>query len=209
MVEVSLYAKTCTIGQSINTEAILNTIASQSRNRTPKDVDGLFKRTLEWGHDSIQEFVDYVFWIQDVSRTLLAQLTRHRMASYNVSSHRHVPPNKATLPDGIRIPKGRMYFEDDTFIEWEVLTNGDFVASYNNKQGYWVGIDEAPVPLEDIRMFFPSAVTVNLFMKMNGRSLRNFLKLRMATHAQWEIRELAHQIYDIVKADCPALVDKL
>jgi len=161
---------------------------------------------MKWGHESIQEFVDYTFWIEGISRSELAQHTRHRIASYNVMSHRHVSPDGVVMPDSFRNAHGVAYIDDDKALQWHVNDKGEFIWGI-------VGVDGDPVdhniPLEDIRMFFPSAVKTNMFFKINGRSLRNFLKLRMNEHAQWEIREVARQIYEIVKQDCPVLVDKL
>lgn len=206
--EVYLYAKTTTVfGDKIGietTEEMLNTIASQSRTEDPlskKPRDGLFKDTILWGHKSIQEFVDYVFWIKGVSRTLLQQLARHRMASYNVKSGRHCPPNKVTMPEGIGQASCKIDLKDPISILWEVDEEGNLdITELGGLNDY---------PLENIRMFYPDAVQVNLFMKMNGSSLRNFLKLRMSSHAQWEIRELANKVYDIVKKDCPIMVWRL
>lgn len=205
MLEVTLYAKTQVVaGDPKTTKEMLNTIASQSREQYPlanEPREDLFKDTVKWGHDSIQEFVDYTFWIKNVSRTLLAQLTRHRMASYNVLSHRHTTPNKVVVPEGVDHGYATIVSDDHTYLKWKFDSSGKF----ENKN--YGRVED--IPLEDIRMLFPSAVTVNLFMKINGRSLRNFLKLRKSEHAQWEIRELANKIYKIVLRDCPLLVENL
>ncbi|MEG0396243.1 MAG: FAD-dependent thymidylate synthase, partial [Oscillospiraceae bacterium] len=42
------------------------------------------------GHESPTEHVSFTFAIEGVSRTLLAQITRHRIASYSVQSQRYV-----------------------------------------------------------------------------------------------------------------------
>lgn len=65
------------------------------------------------------------------------------------------------------------------------------------------------VPKEDARYILPMGTTCNLKMGMNFRSLRNFLALRLDKHAQWEIRELAHAIYDICNEKWPWLVEDL
>ena len=177
----------------------LSKIASQSRNEHPKVVEGLFEKTIDWGHDSIQEFVEFIFHIENVSRVLLAQLTRHRIASYNVMSHRHVPPSAMVVPNGIRSAKGEIELDNGNIIKWGVDKDGKCEFSGNN----------GDVLLEDIRYFFPSAIATNLYMKINGRSLRNFLRLRMDKHAQWEIRALANAIYKIVKDLRPEIVYNL
>ena len=44
----------------------------------------------EIGHESPIEHANFTFGIEGVSRSLLAQLTRHRIASYSVQSQRYV-----------------------------------------------------------------------------------------------------------------------
>ncbi|EJX05132.1 thymidylate synthase, flavin-dependent, partial [gut metagenome] len=47
-------------------------------------------RLAKLGHESPIEHVSFTFAIEGVSRTLLAQITRHRIASYSVQSQRYV-----------------------------------------------------------------------------------------------------------------------
>lgn len=48
------------------------------------DPDRSLRGALNAGHDSVVEHVNFTFRIEGVSRVLLAQLTRHRIASYSV-----------------------------------------------------------------------------------------------------------------------------
>ena len=45
------------------------------------------------GHQSPIEHISFTFGIEEVSRTLLAQITRHRIASFSVQSQRYVKEN--------------------------------------------------------------------------------------------------------------------
>ena len=45
------------------------------------------------GHESPVEHVTFTFGIAGVSRSLLAQITRHRIASFSVQSQRYVRKN--------------------------------------------------------------------------------------------------------------------
>ncbi len=169
-------------------EAFLSLIASQSRREIPEPVEGLFERTIQWGHDSIQEFVWYVFHVKGLSRVALAQLTRHRMASFLVKSGRYTKTEKTYLPASIRNrPEVQAHLEQTRALYQKLVEEG--------------------VPVEDARYIMPEGAQVNLFMGINGRSLRNFLHLRLHKSAQAEIRELAGQIADLVKEVNPKLVD--
>ena len=65
----------------------------------------------------------------------------------------------------------------------------------------------AGIPEEDARYILPNACTTNLVMKINARSLKNFLSLRMCNKAQWEIRELADEMYKLVCKYTPQVAE--
>ena len=48
------------------------------------------ERLMSMGHESPLEHISFTFGVEGVSRSLLAQLTRHRIASYSVKSQRYV-----------------------------------------------------------------------------------------------------------------------
>ena len=49
------------------------------------------------GHESPIEHASFTFAIEGVSRSLLAQITRHRLASYSVQSQRYVKIKEGTF----------------------------------------------------------------------------------------------------------------
>ena len=55
-----------------------------------KDNSAMIRRIINSGHESVLEHVSFTFAISGVSRALLAQITRHRMASFSVRSQRYV-----------------------------------------------------------------------------------------------------------------------
>ena len=58
----------------------------------------------EMGHESPLEHASFTFGIEGVSRAFLAQITRHRLASYSVQSQRYVPKDafKSIMPPEIQ-----------------------------------------------------------------------------------------------------------
>ena len=54
--------------------------------------------------------------------------------------------------------------------------------------------------IEDARYVLPNACATRIMMTANARSLKNFFRLRCCSRAQWEIRELAEQMYRLVYA---------
>lgn len=62
------------------------------------------KRLRSMGHMSPFEHVSFTFAVSGVSRSLLAQITRHRIASFSVQSQRYVDMNNPefVIPDAIQ-----------------------------------------------------------------------------------------------------------
>ena len=57
---------------------------------TEENVDKFIKMLADLGHESPLEHASFTFAIDGVSRSLLAQITRHRIASFSVQSQRYV-----------------------------------------------------------------------------------------------------------------------
>ncbi len=61
-------------------------------NFSQEKATSFIKKLMDMGHMSPMEHVNFTFAIDGVSRTLLAQITRHRIASYSVQSLRYNNP---------------------------------------------------------------------------------------------------------------------
>ena len=80
---------------------------------TPEKTDSFLQLLGDLGHESPIEHASFTFGIEGVSRTLLAQLTRHRIASFSVQSQRYVEKNnfEYILPPAIeQIPEAKEEF---------------------------------------------------------------------------------------------------
>ena len=146
---------------------------------------------LDGGHESVIEHAVFTFALEGVSRVTLAQLTRHRLASFSVSSQRYIRIVDAhyVIPQSI-IDKG-----------WEDNYRKQIMDALNL---YTLMVEDG-VPCEDARYHLPQAFTCNVMLTMNARELRHFFSLRCCTRAQWEIRELANEMLKLCKAAAPAL----
>ena len=65
-------------------------IETLMENLTEEKVNDFIDRLASMGHESPFEHITFTFGIEGVSRALLAQITRHRIASYSVQSQRYV-----------------------------------------------------------------------------------------------------------------------
>ncbi len=160
----------------------------------------------EIGHESPIEHASFTFGIEGVSRALLAQLTRHRMASYSVQSQRYVaakmfeyvlPPEIAAIPEAAEeyrraMEEDQAHYDRLTAILKEKHYADKIAAGMEEKAAARAAEKQA---IEDARFVLPNACTTKIMMTMNARSLLNFFKHRCCNRAQWEIRDLAQRMY--------------
>jgi len=148
---------------------------------------------LASGHTSVLEHASFTFMVEGLSRAALAQLTRHRLASFDVQSQRYVKLDdwKAVMPESISQSKYLQAAEDCILKSMELYQK----------------MVDAGVPCEDARYVTPQAITTNLVMTMNARELLHFFSLRTCNRAQWEIRKLADEMLKICKKVAPIIFD--
>lgn len=143
------------------------------------------KGALRRGHESVAEHAAFTFRIEGVSRALLAQLTRHRIASFSVQSQRYVDMDDMSVVVPPSIEFDKVLYDEyrelmervNSFYRWAVLRG---------------------VPKEDARYVTPQAACTKLIMTMNARELMHLFELRTCNRAQWEIRRMA----DLMLEEC-------
>lgn len=157
-----------------------------------------FCRAVDSGHTSILEHAVFTFRIEGISRAALAQLTRHRLASFDVQSQRYV-----------KIAKIDDENFDDVLILPDSIKNSQFKYEVRSIIGYVMDLYQrmldVGIPAEDARYITPQAVSTTLIMTMNARELLHFFSLRTCNRAQWEIRELADEMLKICKQTEPKI----
>ena len=154
------------------------------------DQEGFCRKVIGMGHESVLEHASFTFGVEGVSRVLLAQLTRHRLASFSVQSQRYCGANmELVIPDSMCIPE----LVDDIVAVRRVVEE-----LYSKAVGFGV-------PEEDARYLTLQAGTTRLMVTMNVRELRRFFELRTCRRAQWEIRTMADEMLRLCKEVAPAL----
>lgn len=138
------------------------------------------------GHRSVFEHATITFRVEGISRACMAQLTRHRMASFCIESQRY---NKYKLAgdDWYVIPPE---FKDHPHAFMAVM---DMCA-----EAYTIALENGAKP-QDARFLLPEATKTNLTVTMNLREFYHFLDLRTDEAAQWEIRGLAEAMVEAVR----------
>lgn len=185
---VSLAARLCYSNDSIDDLSV----------KSAKNADEFITKLMEMGHMSPLEHVSFTFGIEGVSRTLLAQITRHRIASFSVKSQRYVsvkdmnyivPPSITNLgQEAVGEYTAQMQTMFSWYKKWQTLLGGEKETSN-----------------EDARFVLPNACESKLIMTMNARELLLFFRLRCCNRAQWEIRQLAWQMLKLCYEVAPAI----
>lgn len=183
---------------------------------TPEKTDSFIEKLMSMGHQSPVEHVSFTFGIEGVSRALLAQITRHRIASYSVKSQRYVTEGQFEyiIPPEIEADeKAKAKFTEAMINAQENYNDladilkkrhfADFIAQgVPEKQAANMAEKKA---IEDARFVLPNACETKMIVTMNARSLFNFFNHRCCNRAQWEIRDLAEQMLELVKEKAPTL----
>ena len=189
-------------------------ISTLMDNLTPDKVASFLETLMKLGHESPVEHASFTFGIEGVSRTLLAQITRHRIASFSVQSQRYVEKSGfeyITPPEIAAIPEAKELFEEEMRHDAEVYDRlREMLVAKHTEAFIAQGMDEKEATRaagtkahEDAVL--PNACDTRIIMTMNTRSLYNFFELRCCTRAQWEIRELAIEMLRLVKGVAPLL----
>lgn len=184
--------------------------------QTEESASKFLSKLSNLGHASPTEHASFTFGIDGVSRAFLAQITRHRIASFSVQSQRYVKLddfNYVTPPEIYRDPEAyqmfvssmsqqaRKYLEIAATLE-EKYYKEAIVDGLPEKQAKSVAEKRA---IEDARYALPNACETKMVVTMNARELNHFFNLRCCMRAQWEIRRVADEMLKLVHPIAPNL----
>ena len=162
-----------------------------------KFIRGIIKR----GHESVIEHASISFKII-CDRGVTHELVRHRLASYSQESTRFCDYSAGKFGGELTFIKPCFWQEDDeNFKLWEKtmarLEENYLTMRKNNARP------------EEARSILPNSLKTEIFVTMNLREWRHFLKLRTAKAAHPQMREVALKIYKILVEKLPAIFDDI
>lgn len=154
-------------------------------------VQSVLSTIMGSGHFSTLEHASYTFAVDGVSRALTHQLVRHRIASFNQQSQRYV-----RFSDGVATVKPESVAASEE-------ASAVFDRAIDAAVEAYGKLLEAGVPAEDARYLLPNAAETKIVITMNVRELLHFFRLRCCNRAQWEIRDMAHRMLELVRPAAP------
>lgn len=166
-------------------ESLSNTMCDISKfpfNSDKEVSSGLLRFLFKAEHSSVIEHAVISFNILGASRSWLAQITRHRMASVTSSSQHY--QNYQDYPNVVHKDIASLH------IVRQALLNSN--NSYKD-------LLKLGIPKEEARQVLPNATTVNLKWTINARSLYNFMRLRMCLRNVEEIRIFCDKVFPLVQ----------
>lgn len=152
------------------------------------------RNVIEMNHTSILEHVNVTYLIQGASRSLLAQITRHRLFSF-LSASQH-------------------YIDYSDFAEFVIpveLEETDKIRDYleANKRALeeYKTLIQSGVKHEVARQLLPNSMRNNLIITGNLRQWLNFMNQRLCNRNTSEIHYIAHVIKEDLKEYVPTIAE--
>lgn len=128
----------------------------------------------------------------------MAQLTRHRLATFCIESTRYCNYNKSGEIKVI-VPEG---LNNHAYATWHT-------SMLMAETSYMKMIQEDKVSAEVARSVLPQSLATTVFMHVNFRELRHILTLRLDSHAQRDIRVVMYDLLELVYGMYPVFFEDI
>jgi len=184
--------------------AVIGGLASLTQHKrefkTSSHEDGLkvMKRLIDMGHTSLLECADFGFIFGSTSRVFLAQITRHRVASYTSGSQQYQDHDNFPyiIPDSIANEPGALQMYERCMQEIDSV----YVSLKNNFN----------ISKDDARYVLPGAAANHLYAKFNLREIicvimPQRLCKRNTPEPLYNVREMVKRICEAGFEDCVRL----
>lgn len=190
-------------------------VVAPSRQLSKKDAK-LIKYLADHKHTSCFEHQGATLRIK-VPIFIARQIHRHRMFSYNEVSRRYTtediefywPEMWRKAADNVKQGSS----DEEAYYSGMFLPSVGHTFSPEDWAAHTLQMYNemlvAGVAPEQARMILPQNMMTSFYMTGNLRSFENFLRLRLDTHSQLEIQEIAKQIEDILRPLWPVSMEAL
>jgi thymidylate synthase (FAD) len=167
----------------------------------------LIEYLMKNGHGTPFEHAVFQFFVK-APIFVVREWQRHRIASYNEQSGRYKQfEPEFYIPQQVRVPDPRnkqssvpVMNDFDNILHRLNVDSQEAFDSYEWMIGRGVAREIA-------RLILPLNMYTSFWFTVNARSLMNFLELRTAENAQWEIQEYARAMEDMFREIMPMTHD--
>lgn len=159
------------------------------------------RNIIKRGHESVLEHAAISFKII-CDRGVTHELVRHRIASYSQESTRYCDYSAGKFGGELTFIRPCFWADgDENFLLWS-KTMAALELSY-------MALRANGAKPEEARSILPNSLKTEIFVTMNLRELRHFLKLRTAPAAHPQMRQIALKILELLRGKLPALFDDI
>lgn len=172
----------------------LSPIELSEQEPTEEEMLRLANHILTNKHLSVLEHCHMTFAVKNVSRTLLAQYSRHRISvSLSVQSQRYVSEQSGKNDDGI------FEFVVPNSINDNEEAKALYLAAMKETQQVYDKLVVLGIAKEDARFVLPGSAGTNFVTSLNLRSFFDVYHKRVTTPgAQWEIKEMMIRMAELL-----------
>lgn len=176
-----------------------------------RDTDLIDNIANKFKHESTVEHINFAFYINNLPRAVLMELSRHRIASYTVKSSRYTLKELKKESTFFTEDGGEIY--DDSLGQTLIDVRMDveraskylyFTGESKTDSASVAGLErlmnviKSGVSIDYAKFSMPESYLTELTFSINARSLKHLLALRSAKDALWAIRELASAILAVI-----------
>lgn len=158
------------------------------KNYTPEKGEDMFKKLVNLKHDTVLEHINFQISLEGVSRSFMAQITRHRHVTFHISSQ-HFQNHSDFL---FVMPKFQSSENEQKFLYLMDHINNIYTCMLQNGDPHYVA-----------RQILPNAAACKIIMTLNLRELRLILKLRHGPENTPETQDIMKMIISAVKHQYP------
>ncbi len=169
-------------------------VCYNSQNKITEDSYAKFlPKLIKAKHYSILESSSTSLEISGVSRTFTHQLVRHRHGSYMQQSQRYVKLKEVEV------------VTPDSFLQYDDVYWAYKDLQKKAKEFYRLALSKDKIPAGDARFGLLEGTETTIIISGNFRMWYELLIKRLSPKAQWEFREVANEILNLLYGIAPVV----
>lgn len=176
------------------------------KNKNISKVRSIFENivnTIESQHGSVFEHCNLNFMITNCSRVFTHELVRHRVGTaFSQTSGRYV---RNDILKVVIDPILEEVYEDIETVRKSIEIAYKLIEGKLSLNNFELNFDRKKKLTSALRRIMPNGQSNEIGFSVNIRTLRQTIEARTSRHAEWEIRFVFNQIYNLVKEKYSAI----
>lgn len=168
---------------------------------TENSAEKFIRNILKRGHESVIEH-EKISVKMVCDRGVTHEIVRHRVASYSQESTRYCNYQKDKFGNELTFIKPVFWKEDSPeYALWK--------ESMQQIEDQYMKLIEMGASAQEARSILPNSLKTEIVVTMNLREWRHFFRLRTASAAHPQIREIAGMVLEEFRRQIPVVFDEL